>query len=406
MFNSDMLEAAVGLIFIYLLFSFVATAMRESLEAWAKTRGAMLEQGILGLFQPPGAAPGAPADSETVSHSAEALLNQLYQTPAIFSLFRGPYLQPSDRPPAGVGSNGMARRLPSYIPAENFAQGLIKVVEAHANPGAGGAHGSLDRLWLALEGVENHQVRESMRAALKAGGGDPGKVSAYIEAWYTTAMDRLSGLYRRKTQWIVLLGTLVVSVGLNVNTITIVQSLTQQRALREAVAASATLTAADSRLLDTLPAGSTELSPRLKKQIAEVRELGLPIGWDDMPRHTLRDLGQRGFVVPFTGGWVLQVGWLAVGLGWLMTALAISLGAPFWFDVLSKVMVVRATAKPPATAAPKAPTPAARKATVAGGAQVAAPAGPVAPAAASPITEADRAEIAGLDPAERPREDD
>jgi hypothetical protein len=33
-------------------------------------------------------------------------------------------------------------------------------------------------------------------------------------------------------------------------------------------------------------------------------------------------------------------------LGWLITALAVMLGAPFWFDVLNKFMVIRSTVKP------------------------------------------------------------
>ncbi len=32
--------------------------------------------------------------------------------------------------------------------------------------------------------------------------------------------------------------------------------------------------------------------------------------------------------------------------GWLITALAISIGAPFWFDLLSRFMQVRSAAKP------------------------------------------------------------
>jgi hypothetical protein len=32
--------------------------------------------------------------------------------------------------------------------------------------------------------------------------------------------------------------------------------------------------------------------------------------------------------------------------GWSITALAISLGAPFWFDLLNKIMVIRSTVKP------------------------------------------------------------
>jgi hypothetical protein len=34
------------------------------------------------------------------------------------------------------------------------------------------------------------------------------------------------------------------------------------------------------------------------------------------------------------------------GVGWLLTAMALSLGAPFWFDTLSRIMVIRSTVKP------------------------------------------------------------
>ena len=39
-------------------------------------------------------------------------------------------------------------------------------------------------------------------------------------------------------------------------------------------------------------------------------------------------------------------GCLALICGWVMTAFAVTLGAPFWFDVLSKLMVIRSTMKP------------------------------------------------------------
>jgi hypothetical protein len=38
--------------------------------------------------------------------------------------------------------------------------------------------------------------------------------------------------------------------------------------------------------------------------------------------------------------WILKV------LGLLLTGLAVSLGAPFWFDVLNKIVVVRSTVSP------------------------------------------------------------
>ena len=38
--------------------------------------------------------------------------------------------------------------------------------------------------------------------------------------------------------------------------------------------------------------------------------------------------------------------WLERVLGWLLTGCAVSLGAPFWFDLLNKFVVVRSTVKP------------------------------------------------------------
>ncbi|MBW8881886.1 MAG: hypothetical protein JF615_10850, partial [Asticcacaulis sp.] len=39
-------------------------------------------------------------------------------------------------------------------------------------------------------------------------------------------------------------------------------------------------------------------------------------------------------------------GTLSLISGWVMTAFAVTLGAPFWFDILSKLMMVRSTMKP------------------------------------------------------------
>jgi hypothetical protein len=43
--------------------------------------------------------------------------------------------------------------------------------------------------------------------------------------------------------------------------------------------------------------------------------------------------------------------WLARLLGWMLTILAISLGAPFWFDMLNKLVNVRSAGKSPDEAA-------------------------------------------------------
>src|SRR5207237_3183830 len=73
--------------------------------------------------------------------------------------------------------------------------------------------------------------------------------------------------------------------------------------------------------------------------------LPVPIGW---PR-TIPGPGGVGMVRD-TSAWTAQiVGQATLGwpiLGWLLTAVAATMGAPFWFDLLNKVMVIRSTVKP------------------------------------------------------------
>jgi hypothetical protein len=64
----------------------------------------------------------------------------------------------------------------------------------------------------------------------------------------------------------------------------------------------------------------------------------LPVGWKGSYKNNLKYLWEN----KKAGGWRL----LQLFPGWLITALAISLGAPFWFDLLNKFMVVRSTVKP------------------------------------------------------------
>jgi hypothetical protein len=97
-----------------------------------------------------------------------------------------------------------------------------------------------------------------------------------------------------------------------------------------------------------------------------LEELGLPIGWvspgaaeADSPRANaefrVRPSGSS--LLHFdTAAWKKLVQLVRThGIGWLLTALAASLGAPFWFDLLSKFMNVRQAGERPK---PSTPSPA------------------------------------------------
>src|SRR5262245_22127151 len=102
MFGSKILDVAIGIIFLYILISILCSAIRESIEAWLKTRASHLEHGIRELLSDRG---------------AEGLVISFFNHPLIYGLFSGEY-----KPGGAARSPGMfasGGNLPSYIPAKN-----------------------------------------------------------------------------------------------------------------------------------------------------------------------------------------------------------------------------------------------------------------------------------------------
>ena len=73
------------------------------------------------------------------------------------------------------------------------------------------------------------------------------------------------------------------------------------------------------------------------------RQGGVPLGWilRPLPHQTQVDFEHDWRHKPTSlSSWLFKVA------GILLTGFAVTLGAPFWFDVLNRFMVVRATVKP------------------------------------------------------------
>jgi hypothetical protein len=373
MFGLEMLDVAIGLTFVYLLLSLVSSAVREAGEAWFKSRGRFLERGMLALLESSGAR----------TDTAHQLVESLYNHPRIYGLFEGRYVRPDVK-----RSGADSRRLPSYIAANTFSDALIDTVARRCRNVPSRAN-VIDRLRLGAEALDNESIRSVILSAINSSGGDTAAVRSAIEAWYNAGMDRVAGWYRRRTHWIVIGIATVITIGLNVNTITIFRSLEQNSALRESIVQQASTTGANASLT----------GEQAKQELSKV---SLPIGWTNV-------------AWPATGQWTtgqnLIAGVMALA-GWALSIFAISLGAPFWFDILNKFIVVRATVKP-TEKSPNEPSkdassqPASNAMTAAARADEAAgPAGAAVIESHSGFDADDLAEVQALDPHFRPRDDD
>lgn len=191
---------------------------------------------------------------------------------------------------------GRSDRDPSYIPAQIFAQVLFDVLA----PAPGGSTG-LASVQSAVQTLPDSGTKRSLLTILADAQQDRAAARTGVEDWYNAAMDRVTGVYKRQIQLVTLALSLFVALGLGVDTIAIAQSLWQEPAVRAALSS----------------AGQAAASSGVEDPLATITQFDLPLGWSVLP--------------DTVNGWLLKV------VGLTLTTFAVSLGAPFWFDLLKKI---------------------------------------------------------------------
>jgi hypothetical protein len=295
--------------------------------------------------------------------------------------------------------------LPSYLPARVFSAALLDVIAPGAPPGSM----SLTALRSTVSNLPK-QLADPLEVFIDQAGDSMDRVRTNLERWFEDAMERVSGLYKRKTQLSILIIALGMTLWINADTLRIGRALASDGALREAVVAQAQAlannpgedirallaeldstpsqssdTAARVSAADTVPGATgdsalppisgasgsgqassdTSLSARLRADsitafryrqiraaIDSLQTLGIPFGWRGPCPPPEAGTAQAGAGPP-TGKadcfrWSLDGETLpSRAIGLLITVLAVSLGAPFWFDMLNKVINIRAAGRAP-----------------------------------------------------------
>jgi hypothetical protein len=323
-FGSEILDVAIGLILIFLLLSLVCSSVKEAIETVFKYRARDLEHGIREMFGDIG---------------RKDLIPKFYRNPLINGLFKGHY-NPNN-----------IRNLPSYIPSRTFALAVIDLVKSEApkvlsgppaEPGAQGesiasraAASATTELKAAVSYLpENSNLRGALLPLIQSAGDNMGQAIQNIEDWYNSAMDRVSGWYKRRTQIIIAIFGFAIAAGMNIDAIGITRYLNTSQTARAVVIAQA-----EARRQGIPPSPSDLVDPLAWLE----QQGGVPLGWrtDPGPGPERADYERDWRKVPKSlEQWLIKIG------GILFTGFAISLGAPFWFDLLNKFMVIRSTVKP------------------------------------------------------------
>ena len=311
LFNSTTLDVIVGLVFVYLLLAIMCTTINEWLDGMLKTRASNLASGIKQLLD---AQPDA-------SGNKDWFLQQFYAHPLITGML-------------APGKSG-EKAYPSYLPARTFATAVIDIAAA----GKPGSIAFAD-LESGIKALPDGDVKTALLALIQNARGDLGRAQANIESWFDDTMDRASGWYKRRTQKATVVIAVVLTVAANADTIGIVRTLWKnptQRALLVQEAQTRSTQVPEQTVSVKYENKDKPLEPTAIRKVSkdELDALGGVMGWR---KDTLS-----------LDGW----GWTERVVGWLLTMVAVSLGAPFWFDILSKLVNIRNAGKKPAASEPK-----------------------------------------------------
>jgi hypothetical protein len=304
MFGSHVLETAVGLALIYFVVSAFASAVNEAISALLDLRAKDLEAALKNMLaQDPQPAPlaaaaaagsaAAPAASATASQDS-SLATAVLSHPMVQNLC-APNLFGK-----GVGN-------PSYLDPKVFSATLLDVL-------APGSENSFAAVRESISNSKNKELRATLLPLVDRASGDLAGARANIEAWFDQAMQRLSGRYKRRSHLVLFALGLLLAIGLNLDTIRAVKTLWTAPVAREQLLEQAKKIAPSSNssagAAQSLPGAAVDFT-------AQYSAMATPLGWAEKPR-------------PISA------------LGWLLTAIAVSFGAPFWFDLLNKTLGLNA----------------------------------------------------------------
>ena len=312
--TAQILNVVIVLIAMYIALSITCSFLQEQLAALLELRPKTLAEGI----------------AQLVSRDAD-MLQKLTTHPLIADT-------------AADSANNKKPTFPSYIDARGFSVAFWQSIAAIANPATAAPVGKAVADSRALVGTlyasvnawdpqtpSAQRIKQSAVALLTSAEGDYNALLSVTDAWFNAKMDRVTGWYKRNAQYLMICIAFALAFGSGVDSIALGRQLFAAPALSEATAAS--ISGAVNRFKNDPDGGVASVS----KIITDMQsQQGLHISrWSPASKLDLQGI-----------------------FGLLITAIAISLGSPFWFDVLKCIVNVRmAGAKPDSSPGPQSNSP-------------------------------------------------
>lgn len=293
MFGSQILEVVIGVTLIFLVLSIGCSGFKEVIASVLSLRSKTLVNAVRNMLK----------------NGDRDLAAELLQHPMIARTAK-----PGEHP--------------SYISARSFSQAMLDLLA----PAGGAQPRTLQDLRDGIAKLPDDKLRRTLMGLINSSAGTVDAAREKMEGWFDDTMARVGGWYKRMAQQIIFAAGLLLCVAVNADSIMIVRELWSDEALRSAIVAQAA-----KKVHAGSPSDANAQPVSFAQVASEVRQANTPpIGWSSTP-------GDYRALPSTPGEWLLKI------LGIALSSFAIVLGAPFWFDVLNKIINVRLSGNPPKT---------------------------------------------------------
>ncbi len=307
MINNTAIDVAIGLFFIYALYSLLVTTLTELLASLLEQRGKILKMGIKRMLD--NDKPQNAINNNNNKILPENLSSMFLDKPEIKYL--------------GKERKARSDRFPSYIKPSTFTNTLLDTL--------GFVYSNSTNLSSIKNNLDtNNETHKVLINLIDRADNNVNEFKILAEEWYNETMDRVSGWYKRRIQLITFITGVLIAFTLNVNTIEIAKILGKDEKSRIAMVEAA------SGYMSNLKTAGDSMKIASEKSFKEI---------NTEVKDILKETNNINSVMSLTYPWqcntVESVSWFSYIFGCLATAIALSLGSPFWFDLLSKLIKLR-----------------------------------------------------------------
>ena len=322
----QVLNISIALIFIFLIFSLFVTEIQEQVAALFEFRSHSLRASIERIL-------GENSRKEKKPLTEAVYNTSIFKATNNYAVFSLKHLIDVMRRKSSYSAG------PEEISAESFVEAILEVIQGRLEkkPPAS-TLASTDKITKIINKLENlDQEQEGNKTLTQiARAVQLQKVDAGLQDFRDELAQRFNSTalpatiaYRRNAKGLSLFIGMVLAVVLNINTLHIVETLTERPELTDEIVA-----AVVNNLSDCEESGDSGSQVCLE-QVSEFRDGLLEDQSFSLEGLIGRTEGEQLHWIPRTSEDWSQL------LGWSLTAIALSMGAPFWFNLLNKVINLR-----------------------------------------------------------------